>query len=159
MLSSFFGGRDRLTKLADNPNQSGFLRELATTDIFVLSVPFDTNVDPEALTEDQLRKIIEDSTKVLARNDQGFKPFTYKTGDVRTLPFFTTQKLATKFMQSYVNRVRRIIPFGSLRLQGDAIPSIMDVADRWLLNAETKHEVDVKINKLSPVLIGKFVKS
>lgn len=143
MLSSFFGGRDRLTKLANNPDQSAFLRELATTDIFVLSVPFDTEVDPEALTEDQLTKIIEDSTRELGRNDQGFKPFTYQINDVRTLPFFTTQKLATKFMQSYVDRIRKVIPFGSLRIQGDAIPSIMDVADRWLLNAETKHEVDV----------------
>ena len=127
MLSSFFGGRDRLTKLANNSDQSGVLRELASTDIFVLSVPFDTNVDPESLTEDQLRKIIEDSAKELARNDQGFKPFTYRTSDVRTLPFFTTQKLATKFMHRTLIGSEKSFLSGALRYRAMRFPRL------WML--------------------------
>lgn len=145
MLSALFGGRDRLTKLAQYPDQSGFIRELATSGVFVLTVPFEADVDPETMTADELAKIVETSAKELSRGDKGFTPFTYNNDDARTLPFFTSQKLAQAFVQSYVNRVRKIIPFGVLEIRGDAIPSIMDAADRWLLNAETKYETDVSV--------------
>ncbi|TWU50729.1 hypothetical protein Poly51_40220 [Rubripirellula tenax] len=143
MLSALFGGRDRLTKLAQYPDQSGFIRELATSDVHVLTVPFDTDVDPETMTADELAAIVEASATELARDDKGFSPFTYTADGAKTLPFFTSQKLAQKFVQSYVNRVRKIIPFGVLEIRGDALPSVMDAADRWLLNAGTKHETDV----------------
>jgi len=145
MLSALLGGRDRLTKLAQYPDQSGFIRELATSDVFVLTVPFDADVDPETMTADELANIVEASATELSRDDKGFTPFTYNHDGARTLPFFTSQELAQKFVQSYVNRVRKIIPFGVLGIRGDAIPSIMDAADRWLLNAETKHETDVTV--------------
>lgn len=143
MLSALFGGRDRLTKLAQYPEQSAFIRELATSNVFVLSVPFDADVDPGTMTADELAEIVKSSATELSRDDKGFTPFTYNNNNVRTLPFFTSQKLAQTFVQSYVNRVRKVIPFGVLEIRGDAIPSIMDAADRWLLNAESKHETDV----------------
>ena len=145
MLSALFGGHDRLTKLAQYPDQSGFIRELAKSDIFVLTVPFDADVDPETMTAEELSAIVEAAATVLSRDDIGFTPFTYKNDDTTTLPFFTSHKLAQNFVQSYVNRVRKIIPFGVLEIRGDAIPSIMDAADRWLLNAESKHETDVTV--------------
>ena len=145
MLSALFGGRDRLTKLAQYPDQSGFIRELASTDIHVLTIPFDTDVDPETMTAEELAAIVEASATELGRDDKGLTPFTYTVDSARTLPFFSSQKLAQKFVQSYVNRVRKIIPFGVLGIRGDALPSIMDAADRWMLNAETKHETDVTI--------------
>lgn len=145
MLSALFGGRDRLTKLAQYPDQSGFIRQLATSDVFILTAPLGADVDLESMPPDELAEIIKASATKLSRKDKGITPFTYNHDGARTLPFFSSQKLATKFVESYVNRVRQIIPFGLIGLRGGAIPSIMDAADRWLLNAETKHETDVTV--------------
>jgi hypothetical protein len=142
LLSSLFGSRDPLSDLARQSDPHAFVTSLCRSDIVLLSVPFESRLDPDTMTQEEFLADIEAAARNVAQNQTGFQPFTYDKSGKRVLPFFSTQKLAETFVTSYVNRVRKIIPFQVLTVRGDALADVRDAADCFVLNAETKSSQD-----------------
>jgi hypothetical protein len=95
------------------------------------------------MTKDELLAVIEAAAKDLNDKETGFQPFTYNKSDVTVLPVFSSQQYAKEFIQVYVPRVNKIIPFQVLTVRGYHLVSSFVAVESVVLNDESKHQYEL----------------
>ncbi len=76
---------------------------------------------------------VEEAAADLA-SSQGYEPFSYNEEGHRVLPLFTSEDHAQQFVQAYVVKVQRIIPFQVLGVLGESLVATVRSYDEVIVN-------------------------
>lgn len=91
---------------------------------------------PTNCSQDELLAYIAEAAEDLA-SSRGYEPFCYEEAGQRVLPLFTSEDHAQEFVQAYVARRQRIIPFQILEVQGESLVAAVQAHDEVVLNPGT----------------------
>ncbi|MCC6125918.1 MAG: hypothetical protein IT426_13210 [Pirellulales bacterium] len=139
LISALFGSRDPLIRLSRGTDRDAFITALINTNLIVLSVPFNSDIDSHSMTKEEFLAEIEIAAKDLKERKSGFEPFMYKNGDITVMPIFSSQQFAEQFAKVYVPRVNKIIHFQVLTICGNHLAPAFSAAETVILNDESKH--------------------
>ncbi len=118
-LKGLFGREDPLVELARSGDGKLFAESFRRSEVFVVSTPVDRSLDPERVTADELRRLVDAAARA-ARDDSGLRAFTYGVEGNEFLPVFSSAENAEKFIRRYVQAAHRVIPFLTASLAGAA---------------------------------------
>ena len=77
--------------------------------------------------------------KDLANNIDGFQSFSYVQNNRSVIPIFSREKLAWRFIKTYVKAVNLVIPFQVLHVSGHVFAETLFADAVFILNPECKH--------------------
>lgn len=96
---------------------------------------------PATATQEEALNFIEKAAADLAARGS-FEPFVYTGPDgSKALPIFTQARHAESFTRSYVNEVRRIIPFQLLTASGASLVPAFSRCDVVIVNPRSDDEL------------------
>ncbi|MGL6074681.1 MAG: hypothetical protein ACRC8S_11015 [Fimbriiglobus sp.] len=133
----------RLARTAQTSKQHQFLEVWNSSTLTFLGIPdgFQLNdSDPDPTTAEELLAVIESTAKNLSERDEHI-PLRIELDGESVLPIFSQRRHAQRFVENYVRRVNRIVPFFLLTIQGADLRAAISEDETILLNAETRHEV------------------
>jgi len=140
MWKNIFGGSDGSpSDAAISDDSKAFAQSFVSSQVYILSLPIPDAVDPAAMTQEQLLDLIRKAAKESAGAAR-ITPFTYKDGDVRVFPIFTSQDAAKEFIKQYATKINRIVPFQISGLQGRVLLPQFKARASFVLNAMSKDE-------------------
>jgi hypothetical protein len=122
--------------VGDQPTGLGF----AESQFYFLCLPerFASGIPTDSSPEEFVEYVKEAAADLAA--SQAYEPFSYSEADHRVLPLFTSEDHAQEFVQTYVARVQRIIPFQVLGALGSSLVSAVRTHDKVILNPGTPDE-------------------
>ena len=92
---------------------------------------------PVNATPAEILDLVKEAAAALA-SSAGFEPWGYDEAGRKVLPLFTSRDHAQQFLQAYVTKVRRILPFQALKVEGRTLVPVLPRFDEVLLNPGTK---------------------
>ena len=109
----------------------------AESQIFFLCLPQRfANGIPTSSSPEELVAYVKAAAEDLA-SSQGYEPFSYSEAGQRVLPLFTSEDHAQQFVQAYVVRLQRIIPFQVLGVLGQSLVAAVQAHDEVIINPGT----------------------
>ena len=133
IFGKLFGGG------AHSGDSKVFARSFLSSQVFILSLPIPSTLDPATLTQEQLLEHIRAAAKA-SSEQTGITPFTYTEGAQRVFPVFTNQEAAKVFIKRYVTKINRIVPFQISGLKGSVLLPHLRSGVSVVLNASGKDE-------------------
>ena len=141
---SLLGGSDRLTRIARLGDPRAFQDALAAADVHLLEVPyeFETTQSMDAASYSAPDEM-SDVLCSLADDERDHCLYRFTHRDRSAIPIFTSMKNVEKFVKSYVQATGNITAFSVLEVRGSVVLEQIESAECWMLNAESRHEMDV----------------
>jgi type III secretion system (T3SS) SseB-like protein len=140
-------------RLARERGDEEFATVFVTTDFWLFSLPaeFQDGI-PSSVPQEEALAFIERAAQDLAERES-FEPFAYRAPNGnRVLPLFTDERAAQTFLQSYVNEVRRIVPFQGVSIKGAALAGSLGNYDVVLVNPRTADELLVSPGEVRSIV-------
>ena len=100
---------DPLVEVARSGDGSLFKETFRNSEIFVVSRPVPQSLDPDLMSDEDLRELMESAAREMAK-DGPVEPFTYGPESDRVLPVFSCEAAAEAFVEAYVKAAKRVIP-------------------------------------------------
>jgi len=141
-LKNALTGTDELIRAMRQPDSEKFAEVFARSTVLFLQVPpgYESGIDPNISQEDFLAHIRAGAQDIAQREQ--FTPFRHVCDGRKALLLFTQLDLATEFAKAYVHRVKRMIAFGALGIQGRIALRLFNGVDSVVFNALTKYEYE-----------------
>jgi hypothetical protein len=142
-LREKLGGRDPLARALRSSDDKKLAEIFARATVLFLQLPpgCENGFDPN-LSQEELLAHLSAAAKDLSAREE-FTPLHVLRENRRTLLLFTQQAFATEFAQAYVRKVKRIMPFEVLGVEGQIAVRMFDGAHSVVFNADTREEYEL----------------
>ena len=147
-LRDKLSGTDALVRAMRGANRSRFVEVFGRSTVLFLQIPpgCEDGLDPNMSQEEFLSHVRAHAPDVSQREQ--FTPFCRIRSGRQSLLLFTAQNLVQEFAHAYVRRVKRIMPFEVLGVQGRIATGLFSSADSVVFNAATKHEYELPLDDI-----------
>ena len=142
-LRDRLSGTDALIRAMRGSNRARLAEVFGRSTLLFLQVPpgCEGGLDPN-MSQEEFLAHLRAGAQDLSQRDQ-FTPFCRTRAGRRSLLLFTAQNLVQEFAHAYVRRVKRIMPFEVLGVQGRIATRLFSSANSVIFNAATKHEYEL----------------
>ncbi|HKN17670.1 MAG TPA: hypothetical protein VJX47_12040 [Candidatus Sulfotelmatobacter sp.] len=142
-------GRDALIRAMRASDWAKSAEIFVHSTVLFLQLPpgCEDGLDPSLSQEEFLSHIRAGATDLSEREQ--FTPLCGVRGPRKSLLLFTQQRLVQQFAHAYVRRVKRIMQFEVVGVQGRIALRLFDGVDSVVFNEGTKHECEVPAEEFS----------
>jgi hypothetical protein len=141
-------GTDVLIRAMRGSDRSMFAEVFGRSTVLFLQLPpgCENGLDPNMSQEEFLSQV-RAGAQDLSQREQ-FTPLCHTRGGQRSLLLFTAQNLVQEFAHAYVRRVKRIMPFEVIGVQGKIATRLFSKVGSVVFNAATKYEYELPADDL-----------
>jgi hypothetical protein len=147
-LLGLFNGSDPLVRAGRSSDREAFAHLFGRSNVIFVQLPpgLEDGLSPD-LTQEELLEQIKRAAKDLSGREQ-FTPFRQLREGRNSMVVFTQQRFAEGFAHAYVRRVKRIMPFQALTVQGSVLAPAFGDVDTIVLNPDSKQEYEVPVEDM-----------
>jgi hypothetical protein len=147
-LISLLSGSDPLIQAGRSSDRKAFARLFGSSTVTFIQLPpgMEDGLSPD-LSQEQVLELIRHVVRDLKDREE-FMPFHQIREGRTSMLLFTQQRFVDEFVQRYVRRVKRIMPFQMLTVQGSVLARAFGDIDTVVLNPESKQEYEVPIEDM-----------
>lgn len=142
ILKKLFRPSDPLLEALEAGDPVSFAETFRRTEVFVASLPIEEWLDPDTLEEEEFLALMERAAQATEEAEE-LSPFVLEDDEGAILPVFTSAGATQTFIQGYVEKVHRVMPFLTGALDGDSLLPVLDESVRIVLNAGSATEEEL----------------